>query len=77
MGDDEVVEFYLCPSCLTPGDSRGSCPECGTERLRCCPGERDDPCRRPLIDSGMVRTRAPLWWLQHSVTRLTRYKKLD
>jgi hypothetical protein len=77
MGNDDVVEFYLCPRCLTPGDSPGSCSVCGTERLRCCPGENNDPCRRPLIESGMVRTRAPLWWLQHSVTRITRHKKQD
>jgi hypothetical protein len=77
MGNDDVVEFYLCPRCLTPGDSSGFCSVCGTERLHCCPGESDDPCRRPLIDSGMVRTRAPLWWLQHSVTRITKHKKQD
>ncbi|HEY48111.1 MAG TPA: hypothetical protein G4O14_15190 [Anaerolineae bacterium] len=77
MGNGDVVEFYLCPGCLTPGDSPGSCPECGTERLYCCPGKPDNPCRRPLIDSGMVRTRAPLWWLQHSVTQITKLIEQD
>ena len=77
MGQDDMVEFYLCPRCLTPGDSPGSCIACGTERLRCCPGTLSDPCRRPLMDRGVVRTRAPLWWLQHSVTPLTKYLKQD
>jgi hypothetical protein len=77
MGQEGMVEFYLCPRCLIPGDLPGSCPACGTERLHCCPGALDDPCRRPLMDRGVVRTRAPLWWLQHSVTPLTKHLKQD
>jgi hypothetical protein len=75
MEQDEIVEFYLCPGCLTPGDTPGSCHVCGAQRLQCCPGEPNDPCRRPLIDGGMVRTHAPMWWLQHSVTRIAKQKK--
>jgi hypothetical protein len=67
----EPIEIHLCPRCLMPGDESGPCPVCGTERIYCRPGDPDDPCRRPLIDKeGRVRTRAPLWWLRHTVTRL-------
>lgn len=68
---DSVV--YLCPNCLLPAGEPGECPECGHTRLGCRPGDPDDPCRRPLIDAqGNVRSRAPLWWLQHTVTDLTK-----
>lgn len=64
-------EIYLCPNCLLPGEKPGACPECGHARLGCRPGDPDDPCRRPLMDAdGNVRSRAPFWWLQHTVTDL-------
>jgi hypothetical protein len=68
MTEPMVVQVYLCSNCLLAGDSPGPCPRCGRLRLTCRPGDADDPCRRPLIDSaGAVRTRAPLWWLTQSV----------
>ncbi len=74
MGPTMDAEVYLCPNCLLPGGEAGKCPECGNERLSCRPGDPDDPCRRPLMDAaGNLRTRAPLWWLQYTVTDLTNY----
>lgn len=68
---------YLCARCLLAGDAPGPCPRCGQERLTCRPGDPDDPCRKPLIDSaGEVRTRAPLWWLKNTVAPLIRRKQL-
>lgn len=70
---DEVASVYLCPRCLLAGDAPGPCPRCGQERLTCRPGDPDNPCRRPLITAaGDVRTRAPLWWLSHTVEPLIR-----
>ncbi|MEW6567600.1 MAG: hypothetical protein AB1449_05425 [Chloroflexota bacterium] len=67
-------QLYLCPRCLLPGDQPGPCPRCGQERLTCRPGDPDDSCRRPRVDAaGQIRTRAPLWWLRHTVARLARY----
>jgi hypothetical protein len=78
MGQFELIEMHLCPRCLAPGDESGPCPVCGTERIHCRPGDLDDPCRRPLMDKdGRVRTRAPLWWLRHTVTRLTELQQED
>lgn len=66
-----IEQVYLCPRCMLAGDSPEPCPRCGGERLTCRPGDPDDPCRRPLIDSnGRVRTRAPLWWLRLTVRDL-------
>jgi len=71
---EREVRFSLCPRCLLPGEEPGACPQCGTQRLTCRPGDPDDPCRRPLIDAaGRVQTRAPLWWLRFTVGRLTEY----
>ena len=71
-------QLYLCPNCFVAGGEPGNCPNCGTLRVGCRPGDPDDPCRRPLIDSrGMVRTRAPLWWLRYTVTQLTDYIQDD
>ena len=63
--------LYLCERCLLAGDAPGPCPRCGRERLTCRPGTPDDPGRRPLMSAaGDVHTRAPLWWLKHSVAPL-------
>lgn len=71
MGQGEVV-LYMCPRDLSASDTPGSCSICGAQRMQCCPGEADDPCRRPIIDAqGRLQTRAPLWWLRNTVTRLT------
>jgi hypothetical protein len=73
--DDEI---YLCPNCFTPGDKPGACPECGTMRVGCRPGDPDDPSRKPIIDeNGHVRTRAPLWWLRYTVSQLTNKSQTD
>ena len=72
MSEGEPLQIFLCPQCLVASDAPGACTRCGRERLTCRPGDPDDPCRRPLIDAaGRVRSRAPLWWLRHTVTRLT------
>jgi len=72
--DDTGQELHLCPRCLLSGEAPGPCPRCGGQRLTCRPGDPDDPCRRPLIDAeGQVRTRAPLWWLRHTVGRLASF----
>jgi hypothetical protein len=71
MSHDTTENIYLCPNCFTPADASGACLQCGAEVLECKPGDPDDPCRRPLMDSrGRVQTRAPLWWLQRTVTNL-------
>ncbi len=68
----EVVEvFYMCPKHLEPAYEQSPCPKCGRQRVTCCPGEADDPCRKPLISAqGEIRSRAPLWWLQRKVAWL-------
>lgn len=71
MAVREVMQVYLCPRCLLAGEDPGACQRCGGERLACLPGNLGDPVRRPLIDvQGRVQTRAPQWWLHHSVRRL-------
>lgn len=66
--DDTV---YVCSRDLIIQTEPGKCPECGRVLIECRPGPMDDPSRRPLIDAqGRVRTRAPLWWLRKTVTRL-------
>lgn len=78
MEGSKVIEVYLCPRCLWVDESPGPCPDCGHERAVCRPGDPDDPCRRPLMDeSGRVKTRAPLWWLRHSVGRITELLERD
>ncbi|NIS79937.1 MAG: hypothetical protein GTO14_06970 [Anaerolineales bacterium] len=78
MGQGEVVRLYMCPRDLIAEDSPGACHVCGTQRIECCLGEADDPCRRPLMDAkGRVQTRAPRWWLQHTVTPLTDFLAED
>jgi hypothetical protein len=74
MAEQEMVEIYLCPNCLSADGSGGPCPKCGLERLHCRPGEADDPCRRPLMDAqGRLRTRAPLWWLRLTAPDVARH----
>ncbi len=73
MVSQESSTFYLCPRCLESALQAGTCPRCGVQRVRCRPGEPDDPCRRPLMDAqGKILTRAPLWWLRHTVSALAR-----
>ncbi len=73
MGPLEGSTLYVCPRCLESRTVAGACPRCGVQRVRCHPGDPDDPCRRPLMDAqGKVLTRAPLWWLRHTVSRLAR-----
>jgi hypothetical protein len=63
--------FFLCPNCYTAGEAAGACPVCEHEMLSCRPGDPDDPCRKPLIDSaGQIRTRAPRWWLEKRLPAL-------
>jgi hypothetical protein len=70
--------LFLCPNCFMPGEKEGPCTQCGTQVLKCRPGDPDDPCRRPLMDDhGRVRSRAPLWWLQRKVTRLMEYMQRE
>jgi hypothetical protein len=74
MGPTLDAQIYLCPNCFLAGKEAGDCPQCGHKRVGCRPGDPDDPCRRPLMDSdGNLRSRAPLWWLQYTVTNLTDY----
>lgn len=62
----EIV--YLCPKCLVGQEEAGPCPIDGMQLIECEPGPRNDPTRRPLIDSkGHVQTRAPRWWLKFTV----------
>lgn len=71
MVDFSVEWVFLCPRCLTAADTSGNCSVCGTKRVGCRPGDPDDPCRRPLIDSqGRIRTRAPRWWLYQTIAGL-------
>jgi hypothetical protein len=71
MGHQVLERVYLCPRCLQAQESPGKCPNDGEELLTCRPGSEDDPCRKPVIDRrGQIRTRAPLWWLRHSIGEL-------
>lgn len=78
MGFQEVERIYLCPGCLSPAESSGPCENCGTSVIECRPGDADDPCRRPLMNSqGAVLTRAPVWWLQYRVGALMKHLDLN
>jgi len=78
MVDFTLEWVFLCPRCLTAADMPGDCSVCGTHRVGCRPGDLDDPCRRPLIDSqGRIRTRAPRWWLNHTVALLAEILETD
>jgi hypothetical protein len=71
MSLNSDLEVYLCPVHLTPTGQPGACVQCGRELVGCRPGDPDDPCRRPMMDSsGRILTRAPLWWLRYSVKDL-------
>lgn len=71
MTDKEGLVIYVCPRCLMPEAAEGNCERCGVPRQRCCLGEARNEARRPLFDSeGRVQTRAPRWWLRHSVALL-------
>lgn len=71
MAEEAGKEFYLCPNCYTAGEEPGPCPMCGHGLLGCRPGDPDDPCRKPLIDTaGRVRSRAPRWWLEKRLPTL-------
>lgn len=70
----ELQVIHICTRCLTPAGEGGTCSFCGGQRISCRPGDPDDPCRRPLMDeAGRVLTRAPRWWLQHTVPQLIEY----
>lgn len=72
----ELPMIHICTRCLTPAGEGGTCSACGGQRISCRPGDPDDPCRRPLMDDrGRVLTRAPLWWLQHTVPQLIELMK--
>jgi|Deesub1362A_J573_1020465.scaffolds.fasta_scaffold03859_2 hypothetical protein len=63
--------IYVCPRCFEVEAQAGKCPRDGAELVRCEPGSTDDPCRKPLMDrQGRVLTRAPRWWLQHTMRQL-------
>jgi hypothetical protein len=71
MSENEAKVIYVCSRHLIIRTEPGNCPHCGSALLECVPGQFGDPNRRPLIDSqGQVRSRAPLWWLRKTVTRL-------
>jgi hypothetical protein len=68
MAFNPLPVFYMCLKCLEPADDQTACPRCGGERVKCRPGEPDDPCRRPLMSpTGQLKGRAPIWWLRWSV----------
>ncbi len=70
----ETMRVYVCRRCLTPAADAGECAYCGGEKVGCRTGDPDDPCRRPLMDSeGRIQTRAPRWWLHHTVPELMDY----
>ena len=71
--DVEWLPTGESPLKLHPTWKYSDCPTCGDPLLTCRPGDPDDPCRKPLMDAqGRIRTRAPLWWLRHSVKELAR-----
>ncbi|GEM_PF-1519539 len=72
MTSEVEPQVFLCPNCLLPAAKPGPCTRCGRQRAGCRPGDPDDPCRKPLMSpGGRVLTRAPLWWLQHTMGNLT------
>ncbi len=79
MSEDPEIHIYMCPRHLVAQAEPGKCPlDCTLDLIECCPGDPDDPCRRPVVDEdGTVRTRAPLWWLEHTVEELWPYLRGD
>lgn len=71
MSDEQVV--YCCTRCTTAAGEPGTCDLCGGLRVECRTGMADDPSRRPLMDAGgNVVTRAPIWWLRHTIPTLVK-----
>lgn len=71
MGEASI---FLCQRCFTPAKAAGTCPNCGGELIGCRPGDPDDPCRKPLMNSkGELLSRAPLWWLAYQIPELLVY----
>jgi hypothetical protein len=65
---------FLCPKCLIGQEAGGNCPYDGTELIECRPGSKEDPQRRPIMQTdGRVLTRAPKWWLKFTVSNLMRF----
>lgn len=74
MSDQAADKVYVCSRHLIIQAEPGDCPKCGRTLIECTPGSEDDPNRKPLIDQeGRVLTRAPIWWLRKTVTRLVDY----
>ncbi|MDK1044687.1 MAG: hypothetical protein QGM45_03250 [Anaerolineales bacterium] len=67
----EEIVIYVCKRCTASAGESGKCEFCGGEKVACRPGDDGDPIRKPLIDAqGNVVTRAPIWWLKHTVPQL-------
>ncbi|MGH2521968.1 MAG: hypothetical protein ACRDH2_05635 [Anaerolineales bacterium] len=67
----EPTILYICANCFSVDTVSGNCPNCGQARVHCDPGDPDNPCRKPPMDAeGRILSRAPLWWLAHSVPHL-------
>jgi hypothetical protein len=66
--------MFMCRHCLLADERETPCPRCGRLRVRCEPGEPGSPECRPLIDAaGQVRTRAPRWWIRHTMAEFARF----
>jgi hypothetical protein len=74
MNEENTDILYLCPSCFTPAENPGPCPNCGTEVREFCPGGASDTCRRPVINErGEVCTHVPLWWVRSVAPELAAF----
>jgi rubrerythrin len=80
-GTAEATEpkvMYICPRCFRAADKPGNCPSCGSPLYEFHPGDEDDPCRCPVVDSsGEIVTHAPLWWLRCVAPDMIRKMRLE
>lgn len=77
-GRQEQNILYICPRCFRSADKPGTCPSCGSPLYEFHPGDEDDPCRCPVVDSnGEIVTHAPLWWLRCVAPDMIRKMRLE
>ena len=70
--------MYICPRCFRAAEKPGTCNTCGSQLYEFHPGDEDDPCRCPVVDSnGEIVTHAPLWWLRCVAPEMIKKMRLE
>lgn len=77
-GGEEQNVLYICARCFRAAEKPGTCKRCGSQLYEFHPGDEDDPCRCPVVDSnGEIVTHAPLWWLRCVAPEMIKKMRLE